>query len=45
VKDVRYNVIKRIARKVFGFKITRCKNPDDDWDLLWTDDVFSAEKL
>jgi hypothetical protein len=35
--EVRYNVIKKIARHTFGFKLTRAKNPDDDWDVLWTD--------
>ena len=45
MKEVRYPVIKRIAKTTFGWKLSRCKNPDDDWDVLWTDEVFSAEKL
>lgn len=45
MKEVRYDIIKKIAKKEFGWKLTRLKNPKDDWDLLWTDDVFSAEKL
>ena len=44
-REVRYPVIKRIARKEFGWKISKCRAPGDDWDILWTDDVFSAEKL
>eukprot|EP00347_Sterkiella_histriomuscorum_P001153 403373125 len=44
-REVRYPVIKQIARKVFGWKISKCRNPDDDWDIFWTDDVFSADKL
>jgi hypothetical protein len=38
-------VIKRIAKNIFGMKLSKCRNPDDDWDILWTDQVFSAEKL
>ena len=45
MKEVRYDIIKRIAKKEYGWKLTRLKNPNDDWDILWTDDVFSAEKL
>ncbi|CDW80207.1 tubulin-tyrosine ligase family protein [Stylonychia lemnae] len=44
-REVRYPVIKKIARQVFGWKISKCRNPEDDWDILWTDQVFSAEKL
>ena len=44
-KEVRYPVIKRVAKHEFGWRLSKCKNPDDDWDILWTDQVFSAEKL
>lgn len=44
-REVRYDVIKKIARHTFGMKITKCRDPLADWDILWTDEVFSAEKL
>ena len=47
VREVRYPVIKRVAKKVFGWKLSKCKKPGEEheWDVLWTDEVFSAEKL
>ena len=44
-REVRYPVIKRVAKQLYGFKLSKCRNPEDDWDVLWTDQVFSAEKL
>jgi len=46
-REVRYPVIKRVARRVFGWKLSKCRKPGEEteWDVLWTDEVFSAEKL
>jgi len=46
-REVRYPVIKRVAKQVFGWRISKCKKPgeENEWDVLWTDEVFSAEKL
>ena len=40
-------MIKRVARRVFGWKLSKCRKEGEEheWDVLWTDDVFSAEKL
>jgi tubulin polyglutamylase TTLL6/13 len=56
VRDVHYNVIRNIAKKVFGWRCTRYK-PDKetgstklmhtnaDWDLIWIDSDFTVERL
>jgi hypothetical protein len=53
---VRYDIIKTIAKKVFGWRCTRNK-PDKetgsdalthakaDWDIAWIDYDFSIDKL
>lgn len=43
--ETRYDIIKRIARREFGWKLAKARKPEDDWDIMWTDDVFNAEKL
>jgi hypothetical protein len=55
-KEVRYDVIKTIAKKQFGWKCTRIK-PDKetgsealthlkaDWDILWLDSDFTIDRL
>ena len=46
-REVRYPVIKQVAKKVFGWRLSKCKKPgeENEWDVLWTDEVFAAEKL
>jgi tubulin polyglutamylase TTLL6/13 len=56
VRDVHYNVIRNIAKKVFGWRCTRYK-PDKEtgstklmhvnaeWDLIWIDSDFSIDRL
>ena len=55
-REVRYNIIKNIAKKVFGWRCTRWK-PDKatgshalthakaDWDIAWIDSDFSVDKM
>jgi len=54
--EIRYDLIKNIAKKVFGWRCTRCK-PDKesgsealthakaDWDVLWLDSDFHIDRL
>jgi tubulin polyglutamylase TTLL6/13 len=56
VREIRYDLIKNIAKKVFGWKLTRLK-PDKetgstalthakaDWDIIWLDSDFHIDRL
>ena len=55
-REVRYNIIKNIAKKVFGWRCTRIKPDKDtrsealthakaDWDIAWIDNDFSVDKM
>lgn len=35
VKEARYDFIKKLAKKEFGFRLTY--KEDEDWDLAWHD--------
>lgn len=55
-KEVRYDIIKTIAKKQFGWKCTRVK-PDKesgsealthasaDWDICWIDADFTIDRM
>lgn len=55
-REVRYDIIKQIAKKQFGWKCTRFK-PDKetgsealthgkaDWDIIWLDSDFTIDRL
>ena len=55
-REIRYDLIKNIAKKVFGWRCTRYK-PDKetgsealmhgkaDWDILWIDSDFHIDRL
>ena len=55
-REVRYNLIKQVAKKTFGWKCTRFK-PDKetksvalthakaDWDIAWIDADFNIDKM
>ena len=55
-KEVRYEIVKQIAKKQFGWKCTRFK-PDKesgsealtharaDWDIMWMDSDFTIDRL
>ena len=55
-KEVRYDIIKNIAKKQFGWKLTRIKCDKEsgsellthakaDWDIIWLDSDFTVDKL
>ena len=55
-KEVRYDLIKNIAKKTFGWRCTRFKpdketgskaltHDEADFDLMWIDSDFSISKL
>lgn len=56
VREIRYDLIKNIAKKVFGWRLTRLK-PDKetgstalthakaDWDIIWLDSDFHIDRL
>ena len=56
VWEVRYDIVKQIAKKIFGWRCTRWKPDKDtgsealthakaDWDICWIDADFSIDKL
>ena len=55
-REIRYDIIKQIAKKTFGWRCTRYK-PDKetgslalthgkaDWDIIWLDSDFHIDRL
>jgi hypothetical protein len=55
-REIRYDLIKNIVKKTFGWKLTRFK-PDKetgssalvhneaDWDIIWIDSDFHIDRL
>jgi tubulin polyglutamylase TTLL6/13 len=44
VAFTRYEVVRYVARKNFGWKLVE-NEEDDKWDILWTDSAVPPEKL
>ena len=55
-REIRYDIIKTIAKKVFGWRCTRFKPDKDtgsealthakaDWDIVWIDADFHIDRL
>ena len=43
VAFTKYKIIRYVARKLFGFRLTR--NDTDDWDICWLDAGITHERL
>ena len=41
--DTKYNVIKRVGRKIFKWRLT--KDPEEEWDVLWTDGMVTVDMV
>jgi len=43
IKDTKYDVVKYVGRKLFKWKLS--KDPNEEWDLFWTDNSVEPEHL
>ena len=43
IANTKYEVVKKVAKKIFKFQLT--KNEDADWDLCWQDGAIQTEQL
>ena len=44
-KEVRYGIIKRVAKYHFNWKLKKCDIISDEFDIFWTDIQFSPDML
>jgi tubulin polyglutamylase TTLL6/13 len=44
-KECYYDIVKRVAKRIFGWRIKKCDLASPEWDIYWTDNVFSPEML
>ena len=44
VSFTKYEVVKHVASKTFGWKLST-EEEDERWDVLWTDSAVPPEKL
>ena len=51
VSQTKYGVVRYVARNQFKMRLSGApymaeyKNPNDEWDLLWTDGTVQVDKL
>lgn len=51
VSMTKYGVVRYVARSLFKMRLSGApymadyKNPNDEWDLLWTDGTVQVDKL
>lgn len=51
VSQTRYNVVRYVARTVFKMRLSGAaympdySNPNDEWDIFWTDSGVQVDKL
>ncbi len=41
--DTKYSIVKHVGRKIFNFKIS--KDPEETWDIMWTDGMVTVDML
>ena len=44
VSSTKYEIVRHVAKKVFGWKLNYDEE-SDDWDVFWTDNAVQPEKL
>ena len=51
VSQTKYNIVRYVARTMFKMRLSGApymadySNPNDEWDLLWTDGTVQVDKL
>lgn len=51
IKETKYHIIRYVAKKVLNMRLSNFKclteQPDEkmEWDLLWTDDGVTVDRL
>ena len=51
VSQTKYNIVRYVARTIFKMRLSGApympdySNPNDEWDLLWTDGTVQVDKL